>query len=299
MKTTKLSCAFRLRSPLSHIGEAISTNSYLSERKVVMPDGRVTEVFAYSGNAFRGQLRDFAAQQFLHTLDMKAKPKAFHLLFSGGSISGNQKVDIEHERAIRKNIPMISLFGGGIGTTMLRGKMAVGYAWAACTEVEDLIGEHPLAPKEITSYGELTEDASFTRFDDTKDDLLSEVIEGIVEPKKEKEVAQQMRFTSELLSAGSTLVSTIVLCDATDVEIGVFVSALRALHDQPYLGGQRSRGHGEMAFEMCTSEGLFVKGGSGVSFEMGDAAKAGLEAYNMWLGEADKLAIGTIMDSIQ
>ena len=125
---------FKTKSPLSHISESISTNSYLVQDPILQPDGEIEEVFAYNGNAWRGQLRDLSATYLLEKLGMKVDLDAFHLLFSGGKIGGDQSIDIAKAKLMRKVVPHISIFGGGIGTQIMQGKLKVGSSYPRCVE---------------------------------------------------------------------------------------------------------------------------------------------------------------------
>ena len=106
---------FTLLSPLSHIGESHGVDSYLATQDIIGVDGEPTEVFVYSGNALRGMLRDCGSKYFLDNLSPENKLQIplelFYFLFSGGSIGGNQKVDIDKAREIRAKIPVASIFG--------------------------------------------------------------------------------------------------------------------------------------------------------------------------------------------
>src|SRR5690606_33522349 len=116
LHTWRILCQFTLRSPLSHVAETISTTAYLNQDPVLQPDGTVEEVFVYNGNSWQDQLRDLIATYFLeHVGSPQIGLDAFHLLYSGGSIGGNQQTDIAQARAYRRLIPPIALLGGGIG----------------------------------------------------------------------------------------------------------------------------------------------------------------------------------------
>ncbi|MCK9328186.1 MAG: hypothetical protein M0P69_22000, partial [Bacteroidales bacterium] len=113
-----------LLSPMSHIGESSGPDSFLSQDIIIGPDGQPVEAFVYSGNAFRGQLRDLAAMYMTDRLGgITYNPDVFYLLFSGGSLGGAQSVDIDQARMYRRNVPMLSVFGGGVGNQILAGKL--------------------------------------------------------------------------------------------------------------------------------------------------------------------------------
>lgn len=245
----RLTGEFVTRSPLSHIGESISTTTYLVQEPILQPDGSIEEVFCYSGNAWRGQLRDLAAAYMLDALDARIPLDAFHLLFSGGKIGGDMVIDIERAKAFRKAVPMFALWGGGMQNQILAGKMRVGNCYPVCIEAIRLLPP-ALRPSATVSYRGMTFEKSFSRKDDAKEPRMAERIlapnAGLLEgpTKRDDSPADQMRMTSELLAPGARLYTRIDLLDVSTVEIGALVSALWAFSRSPHIGGQANKGHG-------------------------------------------------------
>ena len=255
MNNYRIYGCFKTKSPLSHISESISTNSYLVQDPILQPDGEIEEVFAYNGNAWRGQLRDLSATYLLEKLGMKVDLDAFHLLFSGGKIGGDQSIDIAKAKLMRKVVPHISIFGGGIGTQIMQGKLKVGSSYPLCVEALPVLHSQYYQQAKNISYADLTTEKSFTRFDDSKNfDLQSKVSladQPLLETKSKKkdgDVSTQMRMTSELLIAGVTLAHEIDLVNVDDIELGAFVSALVQFAQVPYIGGQSNKGHGRVDY---------------------------------------------------
>lgn len=243
---------FKTLSPLSHIGETISTTTYLLEEPILQEDGSIEPVFVYNGNAWRGQLRDFAALYYLDALKVTVGLDAFHLLFSGGKIGGDQSIDIQQARRIRQAVPLISLFGGGVGNQILPGKMRVGSSYPVCKETASILSRD--GNDFSVSYRQMTTEKSFTRTDDGKSPRKAQLvkekdrIDMFEAIKKEGEASTQMRMTSELLIAGVTLEHQIDLLEVSAEEIGVLVSALCCFDKSPYIGGQATRGHGKVDY---------------------------------------------------
>lgn len=253
-----------LLSPLSHIGESSGPDSFLSQDIIIGPDGRPVECFVYSGNAFRGQLRDLAAIYMTEKLGgLTYNPAVFYLLFSGGSLGGDQSVDIDQARMYRRNVPMLSVFGGGVGNQILTGKIRVGAMYPLVAECQRVLPEH-LRQEDAPNWRHWTFEKSFTRMDDAKNENLRQYLADPAQAalpgaeqklltgeapeeekkKKEKEVPQQMRYTVEMLAAGAVLYQRIDLCDMSDLELGAFVSALVEFSKHPYIGGKSGTGHG-------------------------------------------------------
>lgn len=268
-----------LLSPLSHIGSSHGPDSFLAESIIIGHDGRPLEVFVYSGNGFRGMLRDYGTQYMLEKIGQPQLPlETFYLLFSGGAIGGDQMIDIEQGRRYRKFMPLFSIFGGGVGNQILQGKMNIGAMFPLVKECQRVLPRR-YRQTEAPSWRHWTEERSYTRTDDAKNENLRKyladvpqqemlVIQGEisdseyikaqtmgeehpqVEKKKvKKDASQQMRYTIEMLAAGSVLYQRIDLIDVTDLELGAFISALHKFSEIPYIGGQNRLGAGLVEIE--------------------------------------------------
>lgn len=301
-KSIRLDGTITLLSPLSHIGESTGPDSWLSQDIIIGPDGQPVECFVYSGNAFRGILRDEAAQYLLNHLGGARLPlDTFYLLFSGGALGGAQTLDIDQARLYRKYIPMLSIFGGGVGNQILAGKIKMGAMYPLVAECQRVLPAHLKNPN-APSWTQWTFEKSFTRMDDAKNDNRRQYLADAVDPalpagaeqqalsgevdvetgevkpkkKKEKEAPQQMRYTVEMLAAGAILYQRIDLVDMNDLELGAFVSALAEFSKAPYIGGKSGTGHG-----LCDIEYTYRPSGTD-----GDPEKfMAISTDSLWLSE--------------
>lgn len=231
-----------LRSPLSHIGESAGPDAFLSQDLIVGPDGDPVECFTYSGNAFRGMLRDLAAADFLDTLALgPITLPSFYLLFSGGALTSGTSLDLNQARALRAALPLISLLGGAVGSQILPGKLRVGAMYPLAAECLRVLPES-LRRADLPSWRRLTFDKSYTRTDDARNPLMAAYRSD--EPAMKAENPQQMRYTVELLASGAELYQRIDFVQVTEAELGVFVAAMARYSDSPYLGGKGGTGHG-------------------------------------------------------
>lgn len=302
----KLDGKITLLSPLSHIGESLGIDSYLSTDWIVGPDGKPVECFVYSGNSFRGILRDMAAKYLLDKLGGYAVPiETFHLLFSGGSIGGTQSIDIDQARQFRKVLPALSIFGGGVGNQIMEGKLKIGAMYPLVKECQRIVPERYMEGiDDPVSWRKWSFEKSYTRRDDSKQENLRQYIavdeaEGLLpglvtgpggQKKKEKDgPATQMRYTVELMCAGAILYQRIHLQDLTQLELGAFVSALHEFSKRPYLGGKSGTGHGSCKIEYEYSypgdekpQGIFVKVDDNRLW-LSDPASEAKEAYDDFL----------------
>ncbi len=262
-KTIKLDGKITLLSPLSHIGESWGVDSFLSTDQVIGKDGQPAEVFLYSGNSFRGILRDMAAKYLLNKLGGLTIPlETFHLLFSGGSIGGEQSIDINQARLYRKMLPAFSIFGGGIGNQIMEGKLKIGCMYPLVKECQRVLPEK-YRDENAPSWRKWTYEKSHTRRDDSKQENMRKYItedtlllknkesESVANKEKEDKNAPstQMRYTVELFATGAVMYQRIYLQDMTELELGAFVSALCEFQKMPFLGGKSGTGHGQCEIE--------------------------------------------------
>lgn len=256
-KTYRVEGEIRMLSPLSHIGESHGTDSYLATQQVIGLDGRPEEVFVYSGNAFRGMMRDLGVKYLLDRLGGLQLPvETFHLLFSGGSLGSETHVDIEQARLYRRALPLFSILGGGTGNQIISGKLRVGQLYPIVRECAGILPAR-YRRDNLPSWREWTQEQSMTRTDDSKDErlrkylaqaneqqLLLEGETGGGKAKRHKEQPQQMRYTVETLAPGAVLYQRIDLIDVNELELGAWVSALAEWSKSPYLGGKSNVGFG-------------------------------------------------------
>lgn len=309
MPNYRLDGLFTLKSPLSHIGETISNSSYLVEERILQDDGTVAPVFVYSGNAWRGQLRDLCAGYMLDNLGIKLPLDSFHLLFSGGRIGGAQSVDIEQARMMRRVVPMLALFGGGVGNQILQGKMRVGNCYPLCREAAPVLPAVHAEAAGNVPYASCTFEKEHSRRDDAKIEsvrrhlapplqtLLGDGPAAGKAKKKEKDgPADQMRIAMELVCPGVRLHTWAVLDDVSDVELGCFVSGLHAFSRSPMIGGKGAIGYGlvDLSYSLIDLDSGetrdFISVHDGLSL-LSEEAKAAKGAYDQHLRDVYDRAI--------
>jgi hypothetical protein len=289
----------KLLAPLSHIGESTGTESFVNTIKIIGADMKPIEVFLYSGNAFRGSLRDHAAEYMMRGLNITAMPlETFYLFFSGGSIGGEQSIDIDQARRLRKALPMFSIFGGGVGNQLIEGKMNVGALYPICRETSHLL---PGDMQDVdVSWRQYLTEQSYTRTDDAKNERLHQRFlaapdnamlpggEAEDTKKKPERKPQQMRYTMELIAPGAMFHQRIDLMDMSELELGAFVSGLHEFRRHPFLGGNNRIGHGlcEITYNWRDADSnewqpFITVGPDGCV--LGEAAEKAKETYDRFL----------------
>lgn len=268
MRTYILEGIVTALSSITHNGgERNGTITQLRREKFVQPGGKVSKVPVVSGNAIRGILRDRGMFSMLRHLGYGVNEEtgkvtglplnAFYFLFSGGSLtsSGDGHIDVKHFREMRETIPLIALFGGAAGNTILPGKMKIGKLLPICTETQHLIPQkfHPDAVQTIWEY---CQTEMYTRRDDEKNDRVRMLIsrpaltEGATAELQKPAVPQQMKYDVETLAAGTQFYWKVVLEDVTDVEFEAFLATVLEFSKSPTVGGKSAVGHGEISIKL-------------------------------------------------
>ena len=263
-------------SSISHNGgDSFGINSKLRREKFVQPDGRADSIPVISGNSIRGLLRDRGMLHMCRMLgygtddekgQVRGLPlKAFHFLFSGGSLTsdGGKILNVEDARRVRELIPLVGIFGGGLGNQILPGKLICGKLIPICSETLHLlpVAFHPPNP---TSIWESLQEEMYTRKDDAKNQHLREVIDQkdrlmleaadaktqlTTEIVSETGAKTQMMYYVETFAAGSQFYWRVALRDVTDIEFDAFLTTLAEFARLPFIGGKSNVGMGEVAIK--------------------------------------------------
>lgn len=243
----KLTVKYEALAPISHIGETSSTGSYF--QSVLTKNGRIPII---TGNSVRGTLRDCAAKYLLDKTGTIVSKEVFDVLFSGGNINAAMKNDVERSKQVRKHFPMISLFGGGLGTMIMAGKLLVGNLYPICQETADIL-DLDVGTDVSVSWKSLIDEIEFTRTDDTKDDQL---VKYIIDTEEERKgmATTQMRYSVQYMAKGTMFIQDMYVMDpATPEEYGALFSAFNEWFKMPFLGGMANKGFG--AFRAVARDG--------------------------------------------
>jgi hypothetical protein len=246
-------------SPLSHGGDTKAGNATLFRRMQVMTDNGVVSLPYYSGNAFRGQLRDVLADHFLKSIGISArrdKPKValwfFHALYSGGALEENSKagkalaslmgdngaVKADGIYQFRDTLPALSLFGVALGNRILSGRFKSADYRPSCIEWGN--GDKPVS--------ELLEWHFLTRREDH-------------EGHDDGENASMIAIT-ECIRPGVTLTGGIDVDNhISDLELSALGKGLQIMQQKGYIGANSNRGFGRVKIDIenCPSPELYEK----------------------------------------
>jgi len=259
----------RALSAISHLGDSTGGTISVFRREKMVVEGRVQDIPVLSGNGFRGLLRDWGMRFMLCELgEPTLSPAAFHFLTSGGALTkeAGRGLDIGQARRLRELIPLVGIFGGACGRQILEGKLQVGKWYPVCSEIASYLPEQYQAlPEAAQSIFDMTDLHSFTRTDDAKSERWQKFLpapqRALLEAPKvkqakdgteiaDKNAAQQMRYSQEVLIAGTRFYLWMNLNDVTDLEKAAFASALYEWSRTPFIGGQSRHGCGLIELDL-------------------------------------------------
>lgn len=298
-RTLELRARVTALSSISHGGgQSYGITSKFRRERFVQPDGTVEEVPVISGNALRGMLRDRGMAHMCRSLGYGEAGEglslaAYHFLFSGGALSdqAGRALDVDRARSLRRMIPLVGLFGGGVGNMLLPGKLKIDKMIPVCRETLHLLPEayHIATPASIWDY---LQEEMYTRKDDEKNEHLRQMlapdVRGLLDdasavrrllpsdaPLEEKPGSkQQMMYYVETLAAGTPFAWSIVLDDATDAEMEAFAVALAEWSRLPYLGAKSNVGLGKVAIDIldfCVVDSRLQSKGEEIAMPKGEA----------------------------
>lgn len=248
MSFERFNATVTLITSVSHHGDVTGIDAIFNREKIIQPNGQTAQVPFITGNSIRGQLRDAAALHLVESLDLggKLSARAFYTLFSGGALqkTGSKKIHLAEIRALRNLLPTLSLLGAAVGNHIMPGKLNVGKFYPLAQETAHLLG---LNAAQLPSVYELMQTESYTRTDDLKDERYKAIVDPQRSaPKKDSDVAQQMRYNVETMAAGACLSWHLDLKHATSLEREALIAMLRFWGRNPVLGGKSAVGHGQV-----------------------------------------------------
>ena len=228
-------------SPLAHGADTKAGNATLFRRqRVMMADGKVAELPIFSGNAFRGMMREVLADDFLEQIGLKPSRTApcvslpfFYMLYSGGALEEakndkaakelgkNGAIRAEGLRRIRELFPALSILGCAIASRIIPGRIRVADFRPKCIEWGN--GDQPSA--ELFDWQFLTRR----------------------ERLETHEENTSMIAQSEVLKAGVSLDGGIdISSHVSEIEISALARGLRLMAENGYLGAESRRGFGKV-----------------------------------------------------
>lgn len=277
--TVRYDLAITALTPLVHSSGNLGNDSIFMRERVADPDdaGAFPEDVPYlTGNSLRHALREALTWLTLREIGMEVgglSVAAHHFLLSGGSMGkGATTLDVEGYRALKAQFPYLALFGGGLGTSLITGKLHVGPAILMCRQnawrIADLCPALADDARASQPAEEYTERHQGVRHDARRaplaDHLLpaSDVAAWSRERMKtardhedEGSDSTQMIYGYEALIAGSRFLWQLGGAHLTPLEHSALVCALWALQHRGELGAKTGTGHGRVRLRAIAASG--------------------------------------------
>jgi len=236
-------------APLCHGSDTKAGNATLFRRMDIISDaGSFIRLPFYSGNAFRGEMRDMLADHFLDSLGIvpnRTKPPValwfFYAIYSGGALDddkklaqlvgsalgGNGSIKADGIYRFRDTLPALSLLGCAMGNRILPGRVSFLDYFPRCIECGN--GEKTSAQLMGWSY--------ITRRED---------YEGHNDGENKSMIAN-----TECLKLGTMLDGGInMFHHISDLEKSALGCGLNLMVKRGYIGAESSRGHGKVKIEI-------------------------------------------------
>jgi hypothetical protein len=244
-----------------------ATNAPLTDSVKKVP--LIANVPIVSGNTMRNALlRHHCARYLVETLNIKPGLEGIRNLFNGGYLKKGEKgIDIDKRKALTELIPIFGLFGGAFGqNNMIEGTLSQSAGLPVCKEVYHSLPESFGLREEARHLlsGELVAIEHYA----ARDPLLlltSKYISQINNEKDKDELIgngvlknKNMPFEIETIKTGSRIYSRSTFHQATELQIGTFVSAFVQWKDMPILGAATNRGHGVCDMTMYIDDTYFM-----------------------------------------
>lgn len=231
--TVTVSGVATVLSSISH-GEGHEGTDQLIRRERVMTSDGPAQIPVVSGQAWRGKLRRVSAWELWRMLDRPDLPAtSANFLLAGGSLAKTPKPITDHEqRRLREICPMVDLFGGSGGGTIMEGCLQVGKLTPLCAETRALLGHDAGTPaRQLVQLEEFSrkEPTTFTEDPDAEPG-------GI-----------QMRYGVETLVAGTRLDWWMrVISERPATHAWAALTVQRWVVEGAHVGGRSATGHGRL-----------------------------------------------------
>ena len=232
-------------SSIVHGSQVLGNITYLRREKFLLPDGSFEEIPVLSGNAWRGLLRDIAADTWWERV---GKPKltlpVVHALWSGGALAKISGPTLTGSRlaSLRKEVPVIGIFGTAGGGRIIDGCLQAGKMIPICKETVHLLPTSIVKDIKLNSIWDLTQIEYYSK--------VPSISQEHSETNIDEDKMDPMRFGVETFVAGTQFYTWCSLTWPTEIELGFFREILSDYSSKTIIGGMSRTGHGRLNLEL-------------------------------------------------
>ncbi len=231
-------------SSIAHGAEALGTITYLRRERFLNSFGVTEEIPVISGNAWRGLLRDTAADLWW---DVVGKPlmslSVMHALWSGGALAkvSGPLLTGSKLQELREICPVVSVFGTAGGGRIIGGSLQVGKMLPVCKETEHVLPLN-LRTGDLPSMWDLTQIEYYSRI---PNDLRSN------ENSEETLDSRLARYGAETFIAGTKFSTWCSLTWSSKQDEAFFADVLNTYITNAHVGGMGRIGHGQLMLNLA------------------------------------------------
>ncbi len=254
MRTVDYRGTLTALSAISHGGTESGTTQTFRRETFIKPDGTVLHsVPVVSGGVVRGSIRRTAARMMQHAItpDGRLPFPVVHAFRTGGALretrSSGEVLTGERQARMRDLVPLFGVFGVAAGGRIMSGRLLVDKPMPIAAETMHLAAHYDV---DLTDYApptmwEVVQRETYTRLADVNAASAQPYIdaEGTRELPKG---GGDMVWTHETLLPGTRLFHSLVLEDATALEVAFFDDVVAAWSRSARIGGQIARGLGRV-----------------------------------------------------
>jgi len=247
---------FEAISPITHMSGTEGNEAVLM-REPVAGGGTIASVPVLTGNAIRHRaLRQSGYLWMIAKVGLHGTMKAplANFLINGGAVNKSTRdADLKAVAEGAQLMPLLAMLGGCLPNQIIPGRASVGRGVMACRENQDRLGR---------MYPDWSEGIARLR---SADDFVGgyQYTRGDAARYVETDAAtgdptNLMIFSGESVITGSVFFCRIHLRRPTDLQAGAVLHALSQWDER--IGGQSSRGHGQLDVAGCCSPDVDVPG---------------------------------------
>lgn len=217
-------------SSLVHGGITAATTQLFRRELLPQPDGTFDQIPVVSGNAVRSALRRTAGQLFTDALGLEGTLPiaAAAVLTNGGALAKTGKTPLSgaQRQLVRRWVVPLGLFGGAATGVLIDGCVRASKLLPVCQETAQVTGRGSSA-----SVYDLVQVEDYTH---------------TALPDADDPTAGQMRYSVEVLTAGTRLWGQIELDRGTPLQAALLRETITAWVEHGAIGGRVGTGHGRL-----------------------------------------------------
>ncbi|AFK94277.1 MULTISPECIES: hypothetical protein [Thermoanaerobacterium] len=236
--------------------------------------GEATTIFipVVSGNSIKGLSRREFAQKIRETLGKeefdKLDNEVKYLIAAGGANTNASPSNVKQEvyAELRQKLPFLSVLGGVYRGHYFRGLLVSDFMIPITKEILSLYADKLVTvklennPLKYPSVSDLftNEYIGYTRFKVEGVDEDEIMLESTSGEDKKLEIGNQMIYYTKQIPTGTLMIHGFHINKASDIEISCFYAFLKTFIEVGHVGGNISKGHGQIKCEYYLEDGTVL-----------------------------------------